>query len=136
MKLVLFIAVALLSLAAAAPTPQPVIGIIAEYNDDFSKTYIASSYVKFAEMSGVRVVPILADTPTNELDSTFDKINGLILPGGSSPLVNGTHGEHFSNYTKTLGYLIDKARTANDNGDFFPIWAVCNGFELFTLWIA
>jgi hypothetical protein len=52
---------------AAALNNRPVIGIFAEYNEDFSKTYIASSYVKFAEMSGSRVVPVRSDLSYDEL---------------------------------------------------------------------
>jgi len=47
--------------------PGPVIGILAEYNTadekNFTGTYIASSYVKFAEMGGAKVVPIRSDLP-------------------------------------------------------------------------
>jgi len=42
---------------------RPVIGIFAEYNSDFTGTYIASSYVKFAEMGGAEVVPVRSDLP-------------------------------------------------------------------------
>lgn len=38
-------------------------------------TYIASSYVKFVESGGARVVPILADTPP-------DVVRGYTLPAG------------------------------------------------------
>ena len=66
---------------------SPIIGIFAEYNEDFTKTYIASSYVKFAEMGGARVIPIRSDLGYSELKDLFNKINGFIIPGGDAPLV-------------------------------------------------
>lgn len=42
-------------------------------------TYIASSYVKFIESGGARVVPILADTPKD--------VVSLVTPEGSDSAV-------------------------------------------------
>ena len=32
--------------------------------------------------------------------------------------------------------MIDLAIAAHDEGDYFPIWAVCNGFELLNTYIS
>ena len=55
---------------------------------NFKNTYIASSYVKFVEMAGARAIPIQADLTVAELDILFEKINGLLIPGGATDLVN------------------------------------------------
>ena len=47
-------------------------GILAEYTTNFTGTYIASSYVKFAEMGGAKVVPIRADLPKDEMTKLFN----------------------------------------------------------------
>lgn len=84
-------------------------------------------------MGGAKVVPVRSDLPYDELKEIFDKINGFVIPGGSAPLViDGI----FSNYTKAGSWMIDMAIKANDKGDYFPVWCVCNGFELLVLHIS
>lgn len=47
------------SLAEGVPPQTPIIGIYTQTNEDDGKTsYIASSYVKFIEMSGAQVIPL------------------------------------------------------------------------------
>ena len=58
------------------------------------------------------------------LDTLFDNINGLIIPGGATKL------EGPSNYTKKVAYLINKAIDYNNNGGYFPIMGICLGHEL------
>jgi len=48
-------------------------------------------------------------------------------------LINGTE---FSNYTLVGKHFIDMATQANDKGDYFPIYMVCNGIEMLGIIIA
>jgi gamma-glutamyl hydrolase len=49
--------------------------------------------------------------------------NRLIIPGGSASIRS-------SGYSKAGSIMYNLAITANNNGDFFPIWGTCLGFQL------
>ena len=116
---------------------RPIIGILAQPSD-FNAThptdnysYIASSYVKFVESSGARVVPIPYDLSYEELKEIFQSINGLLFPGGSASLwKNESTRLEMSEFTKKGQYLVNLAIEANLNGNYFPIWGTCLGYEL------
>jgi gamma-glutamyl hydrolase len=50
-------------------------------------------------------------------------VNGLLIPGGSAILKPGHH------WFDTAKQLLDLAMAANDRGDYFPVLAICLGFE-------
>lgn len=50
-------------------------------------------------------------------------MGSLLIPGGGSSLET-------SGYAKTGSFLYDLAIKANHNGDYFPVWGTCLGFEL------
>jgi len=106
---------------------RPIIGILSldcsEIFSKYGKSYIASSYVKYIESSGARVVPIRIDLSKEELETLFNCINGVIFPGGGASLSN-------SGYLRTAKIIYDLALQANDSGDTFPLWGTCLGFEL------
>lgn len=80
--------------------------------------------VKWLEQGGARVVPVRYDLSKEELDKVFDSVNGVYFTGGNLALTENT------TYFKTAKYLFDRAIKANDNGDYFPIWGTCMGFQL------
>ncbi|KAF8822789.1 gamma-glutamyl hydrolase [Cardiosporidium cionae] len=102
---------------------QPIIGIISQAVKGAPLSEIEVSYVKFIEMGGGRAAPIRLDASFHDIKHIFDRINGLLYPGGDTPLLS--HGRFFEIET----YLFNLAIAANDRGDFFPIWGTCLGFE-------
>jgi len=90
------------------------------------KSYIAASYVKYVEGAGARAVPIRVNQPQEYYIELFNSINGLLIPGGGDNLKN-------SSYAKTGGLFYKWAMAASENGDHFPIWGTCLGFELLTV---
>ncbi|EGG14019.1 peptidase C26 family protein [Cavenderia fasciculata] len=98
---------------------QPTNGDMANYGDQ----YLAASYVKYVESGGARVVPILYDSPADEIKSLFQSINGVFLPGGGVDL------DQSPQYTDTLRLLYQLVIQANDNQDYFPLWGTCMGFQ-------
>mmetsp|Transcript_11716 Transcript_11716/g.19046 ORF Transcript_11716/g.19046 Transcript_11716/m.19046 type:complete len:324 (+) Transcript_11716:136-1107(+) len=108
---------------------RPVIGILTQPSDEpiqsLGRSYIASSYVKFVESAGARVLPVRYDASFSELQQVFQSINGLIIPGGSADIQK-------SPYYFAVEFLFHLALKANDEGDYFPIWGTCNGFEMIT----
>lgn len=80
----------------------------------------------FMEAAGARVIPIL-DTETDE--ETLNKmghIDGVLFPGG----------EGDDMYKAKSKYIWDQAIKLNDNGQFFPLWGTCQGFEYMGIFAA
>jgi len=113
-----------LTVAAAELNDRPIIGVISQ-ESHFDKldpgTYIASSYVKWIEAAGGRVVPLIAGSNQN-FTKLFESINGVLLPGGGVSLTD-------SPYASVGKQMFEMAKAANDAGDYFPIWGTCLGFE-------
>ena len=111
---------------------RPIIGIVSQTITDkllhkfipYSKnrSYIATSYVKFVQAAGARVVPILDTYDEKNLTVIFNSLNGIIFPGGGSSLKN-------SKFVKTVKKLMKLAIQYNANGGYFPILGICLGFE-------
>eukprot|EP00897_Mesotaenium_endlicherianum_P000929 jgi/Mesen1/10837/ME000093S10351 len=89
-------------------------------------SYIAASYVKWVEMAGARAVPLIYDEPEEELRRKFKAINGLLLPGGGQVLKDSPF---FSVAKKVFEWALE----ANDNGEYFPVWGTCMGFEIISI---
>ncbi|XP_078611190.1 gamma-glutamyl hydrolase-like isoform X3 [Branchiostoma floridae x Branchiostoma japonicum] len=91
---------------------RPIIGVIAQASEGarakFGKTYIPASYVKYLESAGARVVPIR-----------------VLYPGGGVDMFT-------SGYAKSAKIFYDLALKAFDEGDYFPVWGTCMGFEQLT----
>uniref|UniRef100_A0A7N6ANI9 folate gamma-glutamyl hydrolase n=1 Tax=Anabas testudineus TaxID=64144 RepID=A0A7N6ANI9_ANATE len=95
----------------------------------FGRTFIPSSYVKYLESGGSRVMPIRLNLTTAEYEDIFKKINGLIFIGGAADLET-------SDFAKVAKIFYGLALKANDEGDFFPIWGTCMGMQLLTVLVA
>ena len=110
------------------PNDRPIIGILSqkipksfhlEHID--ASSYIAASYVKYIESAGARVVPIFTDNDL-EVEMLFYSLNGLLIPGGADKFFTSV-------YHKNAVRFYQMAMKANDEGDYFPIWGTCLGFE-------
>lgn len=117
-----------------AVNDRPVIGILTQIVSDevmkpFGSTYIPSSYVKFIESGGSRVMPIRLTLDTAEYEKIFREINGLLLIGGAADLET-------SDFARVAKIFYRLALMANDEGDFFPIWGTCMGMQLLTVLVA
>jgi len=117
---------------------RPIIGVLSQEMDDWIEenlptkfenytSYIASSYIKWVEAGGARVAPVIIGKSKEYYEQLFSGLNGLLIPGGSAPLV----GE--GGYAWVGELFFDMAKKAKDSGDHFPIWGTCNGFELLTV---
>lgn len=119
---------------------RPVIGVLAQPSDfpdlypSDEYSYIASSYIKFVESSGARAVPIPYDLEREEIKYLFERINGVIIPGGNAAL--WTSDKNMSDFTLAGQYIIQLAIEANNKGDYFPIWGTCLGYELMMIAVA
>eukprot|EP01016_Furgasonia_blochmanni_P035970 TRINITY_DN4048_c0_g2_i1.p1 TRINITY_DN4048_c0_g2~~TRINITY_DN4048_c0_g2_i1.p1 ORF type:complete len:394 (-),score=112.03 TRINITY_DN4048_c0_g2_i1:115-1296(-) len=111
---------------------RPIIGVLSQPSDfaiypATQYNYIAASYFKWVEAAGARAVPILYDTPRDELVKLLSQINGVIFPGGGADLwINGTA----TPLSETGEFIVRYAIQANANGTYYPIWGTCLGYEL------
>ncbi|CAK9882624.1 unnamed protein product [Sphagnum jensenii] len=114
---------------------RPLIGILSqpscgEYATEAdwtsNRSCIAASYVKFVESAGARAVPLLYNEPEETLIKKFAAINGILFPGGATSLDDNP-------FYQTAEKLFKMAIKANDNGDYFPLYGACLGFQLLTV---
>lgn len=113
--------------AAPASTQKPIIGILMQKCNNkamrnLGKYYIAASYVKYLESAGARVVPVRLDLTDEEYVKLFQSINGVLFPGGGANLEK-------SGYARTAEIFYSLATQSFDDGDYFPVWGTCLGFE-------
>eukprot|EP01127_Copromyxa_protea_P009934 TRINITY_DN2384_c0_g1_i1.p1 TRINITY_DN2384_c0_g1~~TRINITY_DN2384_c0_g1_i1.p1 ORF type:complete len:315 (-),score=76.29 TRINITY_DN2384_c0_g1_i1:57-1001(-) len=108
---------------------RPIIGIVAEPDDDVKPTctVMDGNYVRWLTAAGARIAVVRSDYPENELRTLFSSINGLLFTGGSRSLDADTP------YFKTASLLFDLVKQANNNGDYFPVWGTCMGFQLLSI---
>ncbi|XP_046820404.1 chitobiosyldiphosphodolichol beta-mannosyltransferase-like [Vespa crabro] len=112
---------------------RPIIGILSqELNPHLNRTtggqfssYIASSYVKFVEGAGARVVPIWIGKSKTYYENILRKLNGVLWPGGAT-FFNNSKG-----YAEA-GYKIYRIAEKINEREYFPILGICLGFELLT----
>ncbi|GAA0139919.1 cysteine protease [Lithospermum erythrorhizon] len=128
-----------LSPGCPAPEPnlnyRPVIGILTHpgdgasgrLNNNSNASYIAASYVKFVEAAGARVIPLIYNEPKQNFDHKLNLINGVLFTGGWAKS---------GRYYEVAKYVFQKVLKKNDEGDHFPLVAICLGFELLTMIIS
>lgn len=98
----------------------PVVGILTQprtLKNTTTEYYVAASYLKWLEVAGVRAIPIPYDASEALVDDVFFQVNGILFPGGGSDVPDSA---------RRIWHL---AMEANSNGDYFPIWGTCLGFE-------
>lgn len=77
------------------------------------------AYVKFIESAGARAVPLIYHGNMTHTLELIDSLNGILYCGG------GAEG----NYITFGKAIFDKVKTLNDQGQYYPIWGTCLGFE-------
>eukprot|EP01112_Ceratiomyxa_fruticulosa_P000019 TRINITY_DN0_c2_g1_i3.p1 TRINITY_DN0_c2_g1~~TRINITY_DN0_c2_g1_i3.p1 ORF type:complete len:317 (-),score=54.86 TRINITY_DN0_c2_g1_i3:74-1024(-) len=111
----------------AITNTRPIIGVLSQPSDSsvlkYGSEFIAASYVKWVEEGGARVAPISYTLSESELKALFNGINGVAFPGGGVDFGNEPQ------YMNTINSLWNWAITANTNGDYFPVWGTCMGFQ-------
>jgi len=110
---------------------QPVIGILSQQlppellsdpRFEGTDSYIMSTYVKYLEESGARVVPLIMGEPAEVTMEKLSKLNGILLPGGDGDYIDWGRP------------IFDKVKKYNDEGQFYPMWGTCLGFESLAIW--
>lgn len=114
---------------------RPVIGIVSHPGDGASgrlsnaswASYIAASYVKFVESAGARVIPIIYNEPPEIIFQKLNLVNGVLFTGGWAKT---------GPYYEIVERIFKKVLERNDAGEYFPLYAICLGFEILTMIIS
>ena len=85
------------------------------------QSHIMAAYVGWLESEGVTVVPVPYDTEDVEL--YFQVLHGLVIPGGDTQYVM----RHEPAMLRTIGRFLELAMR---DGEHFPVWSVCLGYEI------
>ena len=84
-------------------------------------SYISSSHINWLRNAGLETFAIPYNTKNHKY--YFERINGLYIPSG------GVFASNSKNYYNCCKKFIKLSIKANDNGDYFPIWGACMGFQ-------
>lgn len=101
---------------------RPVVGIFSyphRHRGKLDETYIAASYVKWLESAGARSIPIPWDASNELVDEIMSQVNGILYPGGGDVSLSSAFHR-----------VWEKTRQLNLQGQYFPIWGTCLGFEI------
>lgn len=115
-------------------THRPVVGVLTlpitvGSQRKLGKSSFATSYQRWIEGGGARVVPIFYDSTPEELDFILSRINGVFWTGGLvdfNPTADDPEG---AKYLATTARIYERVLRENDNGNYFPLWGTCLGFE-------
>jgi len=90
--------------------------VIGIYPTLVSNDYLLA-YKQWLAQEGAASVALPATFSGDKLESLFQSINGLLIPGGSRGL------------DPSAKAMVERAVQANKAGDFFPVWGTCDGYE-------
>ena len=91
-----------------------------------------TKYIQWVESAGITPVCIPYDVNKKELLKCLDKVQGVLWTGGD--IDNSTYTKEQRNtYINTLYTTYEVAKKYNDNSRHYPIWGMCQGFELLVL---
>eukprot|EP00357_Protocruzia_adherens_P037013 CAMPEP_0115031240 /NCGR_PEP_ID=MMETSP0216-20121206/38411_1 /TAXON_ID=223996 /ORGANISM="Protocruzia adherens, Strain Boccale" /LENGTH=330 /DNA_ID=CAMNT_0002408843 /DNA_START=32 /DNA_END=1024 /DNA_ORIENTATION=- len=121
-------------IAVLAQPPQTHCATTEDPNPTYT-SYIAASYVKFVEGLGARAVPLLWNQSEEEILSLLDQVNGVVFPGGATVLyeTDSTGKGVPTDYLKVEGLIVKTAIEKNKQGNHFPIYGICLGFQSLSL---
>eukprot|EP00898_Chlorokybus_atmophyticus_P009193 jgi/Chlat1/9275/Chrsp99S08537 len=122
-------------------TQKPVIGVITlpvtvPSQLKYGTHSFAVSYVRWLEAGGARVVPIFYNSSPEQLDYLLARVNGVFFTGGLvefNPSYEDPTGAH---YLRTTSHILRHVVESSMNGDYFPLWGTCLGFERTVQWLA
>ena len=122
--------------STASTNLRPIIGILTQPTTGsppivpFGHSYLVASYVKWVEAAGARVVPLPYDASTATLTALLQSLNGVLFTGGGLTLAANT------TYFQTASFVFDHIIQANKDGEVFPLWGTCQGFQLLSVLVA
>lgn len=122
-------------------TSLPLIGIIAQpastslnnefFDADKHWTYIPKSYISWVSQTGAMAVLVPFDLPEDKFTHLLDNIQGFLLPGGGSALLDSKGNP--TPFQRRVMKILDFAAKKNDKGIYYPVIGTCFGMQAMTL---
>ena len=84
----------------------------------------------FLHYAGSWAVPVRWDLSDEDLEALLDQVNGVFFGGGATDLINQETGEQSFFYKSSKRIWDYMKRQKDEKGIDFPIFAICQGFEL------
>lgn len=108
------------------------IGIIALPKLNGKGSVNAKNYVRWVESSGSKAVVLPYDLPKKDLIKCLKQLKGIVWTGGAIEGPNYTR-KQYTTYIKSIITCFETAKEYNDSGRYYPIFAICLGFEILVL---
>lgn len=101
-------------------------GIVSHPMGDVDRTggCINHLYVKWLAAAGIRTVPLVWNASWADVQTTLDRVNGVLLPGGD------LEGSDWLLYQGAMKPVVAYAVKRNADGDSFFLWGTCQGFQV------
>eukprot|EP01043_Picozoa_sp_COSAG02_P057934 COSAG02_NODE_7122_length_3171_cov_26.451823_3_plen_374_part_00 len=93
--------------------------------------FLPGSVVNWVRGAGAQVIPVPYDANQTHLRAIFNTLSGLFFPPGAAGPVQLT-----GRYVDAAKFLFQLALDRNNNGSHFPLFGVCWGYELLTIFAA
>jgi len=101
-----------------------------------SKRYVLNQItVSFIYLAGLDIYPIYPDLSPDEIRNILTKVNGVLLPGGMTNVVQPNPESNdeslfvYSRYAKAAKIILEEAKRINNRGNYFPVFGICLGFQ-------
>lgn len=93
-------------------------------------SYLYKSYIQWAKLANVRIIPLQFNLPKHILKILLKQINGVIMVGGSIPNLKIHDYDTYKQYIEISDYIINYAKKQNNLKNYYPIFLICLGFEI------
>ena len=90
-------------------------------NSSLTHSYISYSVGQYVQTTGGIPVAVEFDLPRKKLLDVLENLQGIVFQGGSV--------DSDEQYSQTVRFVVEWAKSKNDQGRFFFVFAVCKGFE-------
>jgi len=95
------------------------------------KRRIPHNYINWVESADMTPVSIPYDLSKKDLLTCLEKVQGVLWTGGA--IERSKYDDVRSQYIDTLYTTFEVAKRYNDAGRHYPIFGICQGFELLVL---
>lgn len=121
-------------------TNSPIIAILGQPNSKMDIRYfhpnlttlsLPQSYFQWVEQAGAHGIFLPYDLPIKQFKNILSQVQGVLLPGGGNDLVFPNMTISF--YQKRTHEILEFAKSQNEAGVYYPVYATCLGFQSMVL---